>query len=233
MVTENLDRVLASIEDAKRRRADKNIIGDVELIAVTKNHPVELMREAVDAGIVNIGENRVQEAQLKKDALARTATWHLLGHLQTNKAKQAVRIFDLIHSLDSVRLAEAIDKEAGKIGKRQQVLVQVNLAREAQKTGVYIEDLPQLLTTIANSSNLCMKGFMCIAPNYSNIEECRPLFRDMYRLFLSYRDGGIALPNADISCLSMGMSHDYHIAIEEGANIVRVGTAIFGARQYQ
>ena len=150
--------------------------------------------------------------------------------MQKNKAKYAVKLFDLIHSVDTLELAEALDKEAGKIGKRQDVLVQVNLAKEASKSGIYEEDLQPLLEAVDALPHLRLRGLMCIAPNYDEVEETRPLFRRMYEIFQRTKE--FPWKTANINYLSMGMTHDYRIAVEEGANIVRVGTAIFGPRQY-
>lgn len=231
MIAENFHKVEAEIEAAKARRQPGGGGEDVLLVAVTKNHDVDAMREAIDAGATTVGENRIQEAVSKYDVLDRAVSWHLIGHLQTNKAKQAVRYFDLIHSVDSEHLARALDQAAGKINKIQDILIQVNLAKEASKSGVYREDLLALLDTIdKNLSHLHIVGLMCIAPNYEDVEECRPLFREMYEIFSKVKE--IPYKTANIKYLSMGMSHDYKIAVEEGANIVRVGTAIFGARQY-
>ena len=188
------------------------------------------MQAAIDAGITDIGENRVQEALNKAETLEREVKWHLIGHLQRNKVKHAVRQFDLIHSVDSVRLAQEIDKAAEKLGKVQNILVQINLAREESKSGIYREDLDNMLAEIDRLRFVRLQGFMCIAPNYEDVEECRPLFRAMYELFQQVK--AHAPYTADIRYLSMGMTHDYEIAVEEGANLVRVGTAIFGARQY-
>ena len=203
----------------------------MDLIAVTKNHPVEAMQDAIDAGIMNIGENRVQEALDKAKTLEREVKWHLIGHLQTNKVKHAVRQFDLIHSVDSVRLAQEINKAAEKFGKVQDILVQINLAREETKSGIYREELDEMLAVIDVLHAIRLQGFMCIAPNYDDVQECRPLFRAMYELFQRVKE--CEPRTADIRYLSMGMTHDYEIAVEEGANLVRVGTAIFGARQYR
>lgn len=231
MIAENFHKVEAEIEAAKARRQPGGGGEDVLLVAVTKNHDVDAMREAIDAGATTVGENRIQEAVSKYDVLDRAVSWHLIGHLQTNKAKQAVRYFDLIHSVDSEHLARALDQAAGKINKIQDILIQVNLAKEASKSGVYREDLLTLLDTIDNNlSHLHIVGLMCIAPNYEDVEECRPLFHEMYEIFSKVKE--IPYKTANIKYLSMGMSHDYKIAVEEGANIVRVGTAIFGARQY-
>ena len=230
MICEHLKAVQAEIAAARRRRRKALADAPVELIAVTKNHSVDAMREAIDAGVMNIGENRVQEALDKAETLEREVKWHLIGHLQTNKVKHAVRQFDLIHSVDSVRLAQEIDKAAAKFGKGQNILVQINLAREESKSGIYRENLDEMLAAIDRLRSIRLQGFMCIAPNYENVEECRPLFRAMYELFQQVKT---AEPRtADIRYLSMGMTHDYGIAVEEGANLVRVGTAIFGARQY-
>ena len=230
MICERLRAVRAEIAQARARRTHVPVEAPVELIAVTKNHPVEAMRTAIDSGVMNIGENRIQEALDKAETLEREAKWHLIGHLQTNKAKHAVRQFDLIHSVDSEHLAAEIDKAAEKFGKVQNILVQVNLAREASKSGVYREDLDPLLRAVSGLPHLRLQGFMCIAPNYDNEEKCRPLFREMYELFQEAKEK--EPPKAEIRYLSMGMTHDYTVAVEEGANLVRVGTAIFGARQY-
>lgn len=221
---ENFRAVLAQIENARTRRAvakDEKII----LVAVTKNHGVGLMREAIDAGATDIGENRVQEAAEKFPQLERLVTRHLIGHLQTNKVKPAVKLFDLIQSVDSIHLATALDKAAASLGKVQDVLIQVNAAREPQKSGVLLEDLSALATFVDAAENLRLRGLMMIAPNLPEAEDCRPLFRQMRTLFDEMKPAREAF-----DFLSMGMTHDYKIAVEEGANVVRVGTAIFGIR---
>lgn len=225
-VAENFRAVLAHIEEARKRRAvrDEKII----LVAVTKNHGVELMREAIDAGATDIGENRVQEAAQKFPALDRQVTRHLIGHLQTNKVKQAVKLFDVIQSVDSIHLATALDKAAAQLEKIQDVLIQVNAAREPQKSGVLIEDLNELTEFVDDAKNLHLRGLMMIAPNFPDVEDCRPLFRQMRSLFDEMKTS-----RRDFDLLSMGMTHDYKIAVEEGANVVRIGTAIFGERIYQ
>lgn len=226
-VAENFRAVLAEIEDARQRRIvnrDEKII----LVAVTKNHGVELMREVIDAGATDIGENRVQEAAEKFQTLDRATTRHLIGHLQTNKAKSAVKLFDLIQSVDSVHLAIALDKAASQFGKVQDVLIQVNIARESQKSGVLLEDLNSLIEFVDEAKNLRLRGLMMIAPNFSDVEECRPLFKQMRKLFDELKPARKAF-----DFLSMGMTHDYKVAVEEGANVIRVGTAIFGERLYK
>ena len=206
-----------------RAELDEKII----LVAVTKNHGVEVMREAIDAGATDIGENRVQEAAEKFPQLEREVTRHLIGHLQTNKVKQAVKLFDMIQSVDSEHLAAALDKAASSIGKVQDVLIQVNAAREVQKSGVLLEDLDALINFVDAAKNLRLRGLMMIAPNLPNAEECRPLFRQMKKLFDELKTS-----REGFDFLSMGMTHDYKIAVAEGANVVRVGTAIFGERSY-
>lgn len=223
-VKDNLKIVLEEIEKAKNSRSVD--YGDVTLVAVTKNHGVDLMREAIDGGVNNIGENRVQEATEKFSVLERDGvTKHLIGHLQTNKAKNAVKLFDLIHSVDSENLAAAIDKAAGAIGKVQDVLIQVNLANEETKFGISEDNLQSLIDTVDTLKNIRLRGLMLIAPNYADVEDCRPLFRGMRKIFEQ-----VGKTRQDFDFLSMGMTHDYKIAVEEGANIVRVGTAIFGER---
>ena len=230
MIEENLRTVLRSIEESRAKRKIADPKEPVRLVAVTKNHGVDEMREALDGGVTDIGENRIQEAREKFETLERDATWHLIGHLQKNKAKYAVKLFDLIHSVDTLELACALDKEAQKIDKVQKILVQVNLAKEASKSGVYEENLQPLLEAVDELSHLQLAGLMCIAPNYEDVEEVRPLFRRMYEIFQRTKE--FPWKTANIIYLSMGMTHDYRIAVEEGANIVRVGTAIFGPRQY-
>lgn len=226
-VKENLKIVLEEIERAKSRRkvaCDE----EVTLVAVTKNHGVDVMREAIDGGVLDVGENRVQEATEKFKSLEREGvTKHLIGHLQTNKAKQAVRLFDLIHSVDSETVAEAISKAAGAVDKVQNILIQVNLAGEDTKFGVSEENLQSLIEKVDTLQNIRLKGLMLIAPNYADVENCRPLFRGMRKIF-----DEIKSTRQNFDMLSMGMTHDYKIAVEEGANIVRVGTAIFGERVY-
>lgn len=230
MIAERLAKVRANIEAARQRRTRVPVEAEVKLVAVTKNHPVEAMQKVLDEGVHDVGENRIQEAVQKYRTLEREACWHLIGHLQTNKAKQAVEHFDLIHSVDSEHLARVLNKEAEKIGKVQKILVQVNLAKEESKSGLYEEELLGIMQKIDTFANLRILGLMCMAPNYENVEECRPIFRKMHEIFQHVKE--IDWQMANITYLSMGMTHDYEIAIEEGANIVRVGTAIFGPREY-
>ncbi len=229
-IAERLHMVQAEIEEARQNRTIADKDASVQLVAVTKNHDIYAMREAIDAGADVVGENRIQEAKEKYKTLDRDVTWHLIGHLQTNKAKDAVKIFDLIHSVDSLHLAQEINKCAEKQEKVQEILLQINLAKEESKSGVYEENLQEVLSQIAELQNIRLRGLMCIAPNYDDIEKTRPLFRRMYEIFQDVKE----IPEfaANIKYLSMGMSHDYKIAVEEGSNMVRVGTSIFGPRQY-
>lgn len=214
-VAENFKKIRAELDDK------------IILVAVTKNHGVDVMREAIDAGATDIGENRVQEAAEKFPFLDRNVTRHLIGHLQTNKVKPAVKLFDVIESVDSIHLATALDKAAASIGKVQNVLIQVNAAREPQKSGVLLENLNSVIEFVDLTENLRLRGLMMIAPNLPDVENCRPLFKQMRTLFDELKIGRKAF-----DFLSMGMTHDYKIAVEEGANVVRVGTAIFGERLY-
>ena len=222
---------IARAVEKRRKNLGNDAIENVTLVAVTKNHDVEMMREAIDLGVNEVGENRIQEASEKFAVLERQVKWHLIGHLQTNKVKLAVKMFDLIHSIDSEHLAIAVDRAAKSINKCQDVLIQVNLAKEETKSGIELENLDKLIETVDKLGNLKLCGLMMIAPNYEDVEQCRPLFNQMYELFQRLKCN--KLNNADVKYLSMGMTHDYKIAIEEGANIIRVGTAIFGSRNYQ
>ena len=227
MIKENIAAVQKRIADAASRVGRTDAI---TLIAVTKNHPVEYMKEAAAAGITDVGENRVQEALQKQEAFpGNQLKWHLIGHLQTNKAKHAVEHFDLIHSVDSEHLLKAVNKEAAKIGKVQDILLQVNVAREESKFGMEVEEFPAMCELAKSLANVRVQGLMCIAPNFEHVEDVRPIFRIAHAL---YEDMKPKFPVGQIQYLSMGMTHDFEIAIEEGANIVRVGTAIFGARNY-
>jgi hypothetical protein len=204
---------------------------EVKLIAVTKTVDVEQIREAIDAGLRIFGENRVQEAQKKmmSDALrvmSEKIEWHLIGHLQRNKAKHAVQLFDLIHSVDSVALAEELNRYAEKAGKVQDALVEVKLSREESKHGVSREELMGLLEIAGDMKHLNLRGLMTVPPFFENPGDARPYFRELRELRDRAQERGLPLPE-----LSMGMSSDFEVAIEEGATMVRVGTAIFGERE--
>jgi pyridoxal phosphate enzyme (YggS family) len=221
------------LEGVRRRmkaaaiRAERNP-ETVELVAVSKTVDIPRIREAMAAGIQILGENRIQEAEEKISEVGRSVSWHLVGHLQTNKAKLAVSLFDLIHSLDSLRLAEALERQAIMQGKAVPVLVEVNLAQEESKSGVTPEDLIPLLRSCSSLSHLRVLGLMAIPPFFERTEEVRPYFRRLRELAVQI--SAMKIENIEIKHLSMGMSHDFEIAIEEGATLVRIGTAIFGPR---
>lgn len=197
----------------------------VTLVAVSKTMPVAVVREAVAAGATVLGENRVQEARDKIAALPGAAEWHLVGHLQTNKAKVAVGLFHRIHSLDSIRLAQELDRHAAEAGRQLRCLVQVNVGEEAQKNGASEEEVRPLLAAMTGSAHLAVDGLMAIPPFLPDPEAVRPYFRRLRILRDALEDEGFSLPH-----LSMGMTHDFEVAIEEGATLVRIGTAIFGSR---
>jgi pyridoxal phosphate enzyme (YggS family) len=201
--------------------------GDVCLVAVTKTVPVEAIRMARLAGLDQFGENRVQEAASKVSEVGREGlTWHLIGHLQSNKAGRAVELFDMIQSIDSAELAGQVARRAAALGKRQRVLLQVNASAEASKSGCEPESVPAVVRAIESLSDLDLRGFMTIGPLDPDPESARPAFR----LLKSLRDGAEQAAGRAFPELSMGMSGDLEVAIEEGATIVRVGSAIFGSR---
>jgi hypothetical protein len=218
------ERICAACRRSGRRRED------VRLVAVSKTHSPESVREAYAAGLRDFGENRVQEANFKRSALADLGiTWHLVGHLQSNKARTARELFHWVHSLDSLRLAEKLAQAAAPGGSRLPVLIEVNLGEEISKGGVGAGDVAALAAQIAALDTLELRGLMVIPPFLENLEEVRPYFRHLRALACDLERRN--LPNVCMHELSMGMSHDFEIAIEEGATMVRVGTAIFGGRQ--
>lgn len=218
---------LARINDAiasAARRAGRDP-SEIELLAVSKTQPAETVREAMRAGISHFGENKVQEARGKIEALGR-GVWHLIGHLQSNKVKDAVRLFDSIDSVDRADLAEEIDQRADALGKIENVLLQVNIAGESAKFGCAPEAARALAETINALPRLCLRGLMTIAPYSPEPEKSRPHFAGLRRLRDQIEiDTGLRLP-----VLSMGMSGDFAVAIEEGSTCVRIGTALFGER---
>jgi hypothetical protein len=228
MLADNLRNVRETIASALEKRAGKMETGnEVCLVAVTKNHPADVVTEIEALGVENIGENRVQEAREKQDRLGHPGKWHLIGHLQTNKAKQAVEFFDLIESVDSEHLLRALEKESAKQDKVMDVLLQINIAREPQKTGFLPEEYEAVLPKLDELSHIKVRGIMVIAPNTPDQNVLHSVFRQGYEYFCSLKK-----QRKDIEWLSMGMTGDYAIAVEEGANMVRVGTALFGARDY-
>ena len=216
MIADKLEAVKRRIAESCARTSRDP--GDVTLVCVTKQASLNSMEDLLALGVNTFGENRVQDALVKYNTIGDRAIWHLVGHLQTNKTKDAVRIFSLIHSVDSVRLAETIDREAGKIGKVQDVLVQVNTSGEETKFGIASCDTEEFLKNISLYSNINIKGLMTIAPEVDDPEKVRPYFRALREL--KCKIGGLQI-------LSMGMTNDFEVAIEEGSNMVRIGRAIF------
>jgi PLP dependent protein len=225
-VSENLKRVQGRIAAAAQRAGRDP--SSVRLVTVTKTVALDGIRQAVVAGAAILGENRVQEAKEKIEALGAVASWHLIGHLQTNKAKYAVKLFDLIHSVDTIALAKELDRQAGKIGKKQDVLIEVNIAGEASKAGMAVREAPALAREVARLQNLSVQGLMTMPPFSEDPEASRPYFQVLRELAETITKENI--PGLSLRELSMGMSGDFEVAIEEGATLVRVGTAIFGER---
>lgn len=229
MVQENLAIVENNIRQACLRSGRRE--EDITLIAVSKTKPIELIEEAIAYGKKEFGENKAQEMKEKQEILPKDIRWHFIGHLQTNKIKYILGRACLIHSVDSFHLAEAIEKECVKRKLEADILIEVNVAQEASKFGLKLEDTIQLVQEISKLSHLHIKGLMTIAPYVENPEENRNIFRQLKQLSVDIEKKNI--DNVDMSVLSMGMTGDYQIAIEEGATHVRVGTGIFGERNYK
>jgi PLP dependent protein len=225
---QRLERVreqIAAAANRCNRRAE-----EISLVAVSKTHSAEAIREAIAAGVTDLGENRVQEADAKIPAVGRKAArWHLIGHLQSNKARRAVELFDVIHSLDSVALARRLDRVCGEVNREVlPVLIQVDLGKEPTKSGAAENEVPKIIEAIKQTRTLRLQGLMTLPPYFDDPAEARPFFRRLRELRDELRLQGAFDDHSGE--LSMGMTHDFEIAIEEGATIVRVGTAIFGAR---
>jgi PLP dependent protein len=228
VIRENLakisERISSSCAKAKRLSAE------VTLVCVSKNRSAEDIREVLQAGVRDIAENKVQEALSHYQALAdssygRQIKWHMVGHLQTNKAKEAVKLFDLIHSVDSLKLAEEINRQAAKINKFQDVLIEVKTSPEDSKSGISDNEVQGLVKSILNLKNLRLAGLMTMAPAGDDPEKARPYFRQLRELKSKLNDSGIA--DYQLRELSMGMSDDFQTAVEEGATMVRIGRAVF------
>ena len=228
MLKENLADVEAKIvkacENSGRQR------DDVTLIAVSKTKPVETLKEAYDLGVRVFGENKVQELTDKYEALPKDIQWHMIGHLQRNKVKYIIDKVALIHSVDSIRLAETIEKEAAKHNITANILIEVHVAKEESKFGLMPEELDELIDKIKDFNHIQVKGLMTIAPFVENPETNREIFRSLRKLSVDISNKNV--DNVNVSILSMGMTNDYTVAVEEGATMVRVGTGIFGARNY-
>ena len=229
MLKENLEEVEEKIAKACERAGRAR--EEVTLIAVSKTKPVEMLQEIYDEGIRDFGENKVQELTEKYEVMPKDMKWHMIGHLQRNKVKYIVDKVTLIHSVDSLRLAETISREAEKKGVTVPILIEVNIAGEQTKFGLSSkEEVISLTEQIAALPNLSVKGLMTVAPPSKDPEENRPFFREIRQLSVDITNKNI--DNVSMEILSMGMTNDYTVAIEEGATMVRVGTGIFGARDY-
>ena len=224
-IGKRLQEVERRIEAARRRSPYGQ---DVILVAVTKFHPLENMEEVLRLGVTQVGENRVQEMEEKHDRLTLPAVWHLQGHLQRNKVKKAVALADLIQSVDSAGILKEIDKRAEQAGKKQDVLLEFNISGEESKYGLLPKELPHIVEIARDCPHVTVKGLMCMAPIEEDAEKTRPVFKKAHALWEELKT---YFPDNQISILSMGMTRDFEMAIEEGATMVRVGTAIFGARQ--
>lgn len=218
------EKIALACERAGRSREE------VKLIAVSKTKPVEDIQEAIAYGVRSFGENKVQELKEKMEILGEELDWHLIGHLQTNKVKYIVGKVSLIHSLENMRLAEALDKEAKKRKTTVDVLVEVNVAKEDSKFGIKPEDAEGFIRQVSEFENIRIKGLMTVAPYTDISEENRKYFKELKKIMVDLNSKNIHNVNMDV--LSMGMTGDYEVAIEEGATLVRVGTGIFGNRNY-
>lgn len=227
----NLESVQKRIKKACRKSGRQE--GDVRLVAVTKTVESERILQAIDAGIRIFGENYIQEAREKIESIGTSVSWHFIGRLQTNKAKYAVRYFDMIHSVDSLKLAAQINSRADKENKIQEILVQVNLSGEKTKAGFAEDRMEEILSYMVHMHNLRVSGLMTMPPFFNEPEMARPFFRRLKTLLhtLQNRFPKEQNPNITLCELSMGMTGDFSVAVEEGATLVRIGTAIFGERK--
>jgi pyridoxal phosphate enzyme (YggS family) len=227
-----LKQRLEQIEQRIRQAAEScdRDADSVRLVAVSKTIAADIVKDAIEAGVTILGENYVQEARDKFNALVQyPVSWHFIGHLQSNKAKYAVRLFDLIHSVDSLKLARELDKQAAKLDKIQQILVQVNISAEETKSGISTDEAPRLIAEISQLKNVAVKGLMTMPPYFYQPEKVQPFFAALRELRDQINEQ--SLPNVSLDELSMGMTGDFEVAIQEGATLVRIGTAIFGERR--
>jgi pyridoxal phosphate enzyme (YggS family) len=226
-IKNRLEKVKDRIKEAAKA-CDRNP-ESISLVAVSKTVSTDNVQKAIEAGVTILGENYVQEARDKiADLMDSPVSWHFIGHLQSNKAKYAVKLFDLIHSVDSLKLARELNKQAQKNGKIQQILVQVNISREETKSGISIDETMNLVNDISRLENLSIRGLMTMPPFFNQPEKVRPYFAALRDLRDQIQQN--PTPNLSMDELSMGMTGDFEVAIEQGATMVRVGTAIFGER---
>lgn len=228
LIADRVDNIKKNIAGAalKSGRAPD----DITLIGVTKTIDTSRMAELVELGVKHLGENKVQELLDKYDAFSKDTVWHMIGHLQTNKVKYIIDKVSLIHSVDSLKLAEEINKRANNIDVVMEILVEVNIAEEESKHGIVVSEVHGMMEKLRHLPNISVCGLMTVAPFVENQEENRLFFRKMNQLFIDI--GENFNNNIDMKFLSMGMTNDYEVAIEEGANMVRIGTGIFGSRNY-
>ena len=219
MIKQNADQILSELPDG------------VQLVAAVKTRQPEEILEAVESGVKILGENYVQEAEGIYEIIGSKAEWHFIGHLQKNKVKKAVKLFDMIETVDSLEIAREIDKGCAQIGKVMPILVEINSGREEQKSGVFPEKAEQLIRDISGLNNIRVMGLMTMGPRFGNPEDSRPYFVETRRVFEKIKS--FSLPDVEMRYLSMGMTNSYKIAVEEGANIVRLGSKIFGERDYE
>lgn len=218
MIKENVKEILAELPEG------------VQLVGAAKTRTPEEIKEAVEAGLGIIGENYVQEAETAFQVVGDRAKWHMIGHLQRNKAKKAVKVFDMIETVDSIKLAKEIDKCCGKIDKNMLILIEINSGEETQKAGVLPEDTIALIQEMSTLKRIKIMGLMTMGPFTGDPEEARPYFVKTREIFEKLKEKN--LPEVEMKYLSMGMSNSYKVALEEGANMVRIGTKIFGEREY-
>ncbi len=218
-IKQNVKQILSELPDT------------VQLVAAAKTREPREILEAIEAGIRIVGENYVQEAERAYEVIGNRAQWHFIGHLQKNKVKKAVAIFDMIETVDSVEIAREIDKRCAQISKTTPVLIEVNSGREIQKAGVYPEDAEQLVVEISTLKNIRVMGLMTMGPRFGNPEDARPYFVETRKIFDRIKN--LNLPHVEMKYLSMGMTNSYQIALAEGANMVRIGSKIFGERAYE
>jgi hypothetical protein len=217
MIRENMGKILEELPEG------------VSLVGAAKTRTPQEIMEAVEAGLEIVGENYVQEAERAFQVIGRKVKWHMIGHLQSNKAKKAVGVFDMIETVDSIRLAGAIDKACKKIEKVMPILMEINSGEESQKAGVMPEDAVSLARDMSELNNIRLMGLMTMGPFAGDPEESRPYFQKTKKLFEEVRE--MRLPGVEMKYLSMGMSNSYKVALEEGANVVRIGTKLFGERE--
>lgn len=209
------------------QRIQKEIPEGVTMVAVTKNRDVDAIQRVVDYGILDLGENRVQELLDKYDKVKGQVRWHLIGHLQSNKVKYIIDKVELIHSVDSIKLLKEIDRQAKKHGISSKVLIQVNVSKEETKSGIEVEEIQSFFSEIGHYPNVLVQGLMTMAPFTENSEETRQIFRKLNEIYVKIKNKQAIYNNVEMKYMSMGMTNDYPIAIEEGSNLVRIGRGIF------